>query len=45
LAAASSVVGTSAGSLVGALLCGGSDVTDALAVLTAVGEKLDFAVL
>ncbi len=42
---ASSIVGTSAGSLVGALLAGGRDVTDALAVLAAVGRKLDFAVL
>ena len=45
LAEASSIVGTSAGSLVGALLAGGRDVTDALAVLAAVGRKLDFAVL
>ncbi|WP_410668062.1 patatin-like phospholipase family protein [Amycolatopsis sp. cmx-4-68] len=42
LAAASSIVGTSAGSLVGALLAGGRDVTDALAVLAALGQKLDF---
>lgn len=42
LAEASSIVGTSAGSLVGALLAGGRDVTDALAVLAAVGQKLDF---
>ena len=41
LAGASAVVGTSAGSLVGALLAGGRDVTDALAVLAAVGPKLD----
>ncbi len=45
LAGASSIVGTSAGSLVGAMLACGRDVTDALAVLAAVGQKLDFAVL
>ncbi|ADJ47349.1 hypothetical protein AMES_5524 [Amycolatopsis mediterranei S699] len=45
LSEASSIVGTSAGSLVGALLSSGRDVTDALAVLAAVGHKLDFAVL
>lgn len=42
LAAASSIVATSAGSLVGVLLASGRDVTDALAVLAAVGQKLDF---
>lgn len=42
LAGASAIVGTSAGSLVGALLSSGRDVTNALAVLAAVGQKLDF---
>ena len=42
LAGASAIVGTSAGSLVGALLASGRDVTDALAVLAAVGRKVDF---
>ncbi|MFI5709202.1 patatin-like phospholipase family protein [Kribbella sp. NPDC051620] len=42
LAGASAIVGTSAGSLVGALLSSSRDVTDALAVLAAVGQKLDF---
>ena len=41
LAGASAIVGTSAGALVGALLAGGRDVTDALAVLAVVGQKLD----
>jgi NTE family protein len=35
------ILGTSAGSLVGALLASGRDVTVALAVLAAVGERLD----
>jgi hypothetical protein len=38
-------VGTSAGALVGALLAGGRDVTEALGVLAAVGRKLDFGTL
>jgi NTE family protein len=42
LAGASAIMGTSAGSLVGALLSSGRDVTDALAVLATVGQKLDF---
>jgi NTE family protein len=42
LVEASAIVGTSAGALVGALLSSGRDVTDALAVLAAVGQKLDF---
>ena len=42
LAEASSIVGTSAGSLVGAMLACGRDVTDALAILAEVGKKLDF---
>lgn len=42
LAEAPAIVGTSAGSLVGAMLAGGRDVTDALAVLAEVGKKLDF---
>jgi NTE family protein len=42
LTGASAIVGTSAGALVGALLSSGRDVTDALAVLAAVGQKLDF---
>src|SRR4051794_26459846 len=42
LAGASAIVGTSAGALVGALLSSGRDVTDALAVLAAVGQKVDF---
>ncbi|UOZ05604.1 patatin-like phospholipase family protein [Amycolatopsis sp. WQ 127309] len=42
LAEAPAVVGTSAGSLVGALLAGGRDVTDAVGVLAEVGRKLDF---
>ena len=41
LAEASAIVGTSAGALVGALLSSGRDVTDALAVLAAVGQKVD----
>ena len=41
LAGASAIVGTSAGALVGALLSSGRDVTDALAVLAAVGQKVD----
>lgn len=41
LSAASSIVGTSAGALVGALLSSGRDVTDALAILAAVGHKVD----
>ena len=45
LAGASAVVGTSAGALVGALLSSGRDVTDALAVLAAVGQKFDFNTL
>lgn len=42
LAGASAIVGTSAGALVGALLASGRDATDALVVLSAVGQKLDF---
>jgi NTE family protein len=42
LAGASAIVGTSAGALVGALLSTGRDVTDALAVLAAVGQRVDF---
>src|SRR3954467_15274385 len=42
LVKASAIVGTSAGALVGALLSSGRDATDALAVLAAVGQKLDF---
>ena len=42
LAGASAIVGTSAGSLVGALLASGRDVTDALTVLATVGQKVDF---
>ncbi|MEU7872904.1 patatin-like phospholipase family protein [Dactylosporangium sp. NPDC049140] len=42
LAGASAIMGTSAGALVGALLASGRDVTDALAVLAAVGQKVDF---
>ena len=42
LAGASAIVGTSAGALVGALLASGRDVTDALAVLATVGQKVDF---
>ncbi|GLZ01117.1 patatin-like phospholipase family protein [Actinoplanes sp. NBRC 103695] len=41
LAEASAIVGTSAGALVGALLAGGRDATDALAILAAVGQKVD----
>jgi NTE family protein len=41
LAGASAIVGTSAGALVGALLASGRDVTDALAILATVGQKLD----
>src|SRR4051794_14085018 len=41
LAEASAIVGTSAGAVVGALLSSGRDATDALAVLAAVGQKLD----
>jgi NTE family protein len=42
LAGASAIMGTSAGALVGVLLASGRDVTDALAVLAAVGQKVDF---
>jgi NTE family protein len=42
LVGAPAIVGTSAGALVGALLSSGRDVTDALAVLAAVGQKVDF---
>ena len=42
LAGASAIVGTSAGALVGALLSSGRDVTDALAVLAAVGRRVGF---
>ncbi|WP_329057863.1 patatin-like phospholipase family protein [Amycolatopsis sp. NBC_01480] len=45
LAEAPAIVGTSAGSLVGAMLACGRDVTDALAVLAEVGKKLDFGSL
>jgi NTE family protein len=45
LAGASAIVGTSAGALVGALLAAGRDVSEALAVLAAVGRKLDFGTL
>jgi NTE family protein len=45
LVEASAIVGTSAGALVGALLSSGRDAADALAVLAAVGQKLDFASL
>jgi NTE family protein len=41
LAGITEIVGTSAGSLVGALLAGGRDVTEALAMLAAVGERLE----
>ena len=41
LAEASAIVGTSAGALVGALLSSGRDVTDALVVLAAFGQKFD----
>jgi NTE family protein len=40
LAGAPATVGTSAGALVGGLLSSGRDVTDALAVLAAVGQKV-----
>jgi NTE family protein len=43
LARASAIVGTSAGALVGALLSSGRDVTDALAILATVGQRIDFA--
>lgn len=43
LAGASAIVGTSAGALVGALLSSGREPTDALAVLAAVGRRIDFA--
>jgi NTE family protein len=43
LAGASAIVGTSAGALVGALLSSGRESTDALAVLAAVGQRIDFA--
>jgi NTE family protein len=42
LVEASEIVGTSAGSLVGALLSSGRDVTEALAVLAAVGQRIGF---
>ncbi|MFI5844764.1 patatin-like phospholipase family protein [Catenuloplanes sp. NPDC051500] len=41
LAGTAEIVGTSAGSLVGALLASGRDMTGALAMLKAVGERLD----
>jgi len=41
LAGADAVVGTSAGALVGALLSGGRDVTDALTSLAALGQSID----
>ena len=40
LAGATAIVGTSAGALVGALLSGGRDVTDALASLAALGQSI-----
>lgn len=43
LTGASAIVGTSAGALVGALLSSGRESTDALAVLAAVGQRIDFA--
>ncbi|WP_426513517.1 patatin-like phospholipase family protein [Dactylosporangium sp. McL0621] len=45
LARTTGIIGTSAGSLVGALLASGRDVTGALAVLAAVGERLDAGTL
>lgn len=44
LASASAVMGTSAGSLVGALLATGRDVSDALAMLAGAAAKVDFSV-
>ena len=41
LAGADAIVGTSAGALVGALLSGGRDVTDALTSLAALGQSID----
>jgi NTE family protein len=41
LAGADAVLGTSAGALVGALLSGGRDVTDALTSLAALGQSID----
>jgi NTE family protein len=41
LAGAKAIVGTSAGALVGALLSGGRDVTDALTSLAALGQSID----
>jgi NTE family protein len=41
LAGADAIVGTSAGALVGALLAGGRDVTDALTGLAALGRSID----
>jgi NTE family protein len=41
LAEATAIVGTSAGALVGALLSGGRDVTDALTSLAALGQSID----
>jgi NTE family protein len=45
LTKASTFLGTSAGALVGALLSSGRDVTDALSVLAAIGQKIDPATL
>lgn len=45
LASASAVMGTSAGALVGALLATGRDVSDALAMLAGIGQKVDFSVM
>jgi len=41
LAGADAVVGTSAGALVGALLAGGRELTDALTSLAALGRSID----
>jgi NTE family protein len=41
LTGATAIVGTSAGALVGALLSGGRDVTDALTSLAALGQSID----
>ena len=41
LAGAEAIMGTSAGALVGALLSGGRDVTDALTSLAALGQSID----
>ena len=38
-------MGTSAGALVGALLAAGRDVSDALAMLAGIGQKVDFSVM